>query len=122
MLFLRAVNPWQSAGKVPDIGTLMNLARRLLDANKDRYGHITTVNQQRGQAHWVYGRRGRPCGAAARPSAPRKRGTGSPAGAPPASSADREQRESSYRTGRPSPISARDSGAGGDAESRVTVP
>jgi DNA-formamidopyrimidine glycosylase len=61
VLFLRGANPWQPAGTVPDLGALVNLARRLLDANKDRYGHITTGNQHRGQEHWVYGRRGRPC-------------------------------------------------------------
>jgi endonuclease-8 len=40
---------------------MAGLARRLLDANKDRPGHITTGNTHRGQEHWVYGRRGRPC-------------------------------------------------------------
>jgi endonuclease-8 len=61
VLFLRGANPWQPAGAVPDLGALVNLARRLLEANKERFGHITTGNQQRGQEHWVYGRRGRPC-------------------------------------------------------------
>ena len=61
VLFLRGVNPWQPTAAVPDLGALVNLARRLLEANKERYGHITTGNRQRGQEHWVYGRRGRAC-------------------------------------------------------------
>jgi hypothetical protein len=35
-LFLRGVNPWQPTGSVPDLGALVNLARRLLEANKER--------------------------------------------------------------------------------------
>jgi endonuclease-8 len=61
VLFLRGVNPWQPTGAVPDLGALVNLARRLLEANKERRGHVTTGNLQRGQEHWVYGRRGRAC-------------------------------------------------------------
>jgi endonuclease-8 len=61
VLFLRGVNPWQPTGAVPDLGALVNLARRLLEANKERHGHITTGNWQRGQEHWVYGRRGQAC-------------------------------------------------------------
>jgi endonuclease VIII len=40
---------------------LVQLARRLLDANKDRAGTVTTGNPARGQELWVYGRAGRPC-------------------------------------------------------------
>jgi endonuclease-8 len=40
---------------------MVRLARRLLDANKDRIGHITTGSRTRGEEHWVYGRAGRPC-------------------------------------------------------------
>jgi endonuclease-8 len=39
----------------------VDLARRLLDANKDRIGHITTGMAMRGREHWVYGRAGRRC-------------------------------------------------------------
>jgi endonuclease-8 len=39
----------------------VSLARRLLDANKNRNGHITTGSARRGEENWVYGRRGRPC-------------------------------------------------------------
>jgi hypothetical protein len=50
---------------------MAELARRLLEANKDRPGHVTTGNGRRGEENWVYG------GAAARagPAAPPFRGT-----------------------------------------------
>ena len=51
VLFLRGINPWQPVGRVADLGAVAELARRLLDANKERIGHVTTGN-------W---RRGRPC-------------------------------------------------------------
>ena len=34
---------------------------RLLDANKERAGIITTGVNRRGEETWVYGRAGRPC-------------------------------------------------------------
>ncbi|TDE39438.1 DNA-formamidopyrimidine glycosylase family protein [Actinomadura sp. 6K520] len=61
ILFLRGVNPWTPAGDVPDLPALVELAHRLLDANKERHGHITTGDLGRGREHWVYGRAGRPC-------------------------------------------------------------
>ncbi|XRQ03516.1 DNA-formamidopyrimidine glycosylase family protein [Actinomadura welshii] len=61
VLFLRGVNPWAPVGDVPDLPALVELAHRLLDANKERHGHITTGDLGRGREHWVYGRAGRPC-------------------------------------------------------------
>ena len=61
VLFLRGVNPWQPAGDVADLGAMAELARRLLEANKDRIGQVTTGSWRRGEETWVYGRRGRPC-------------------------------------------------------------
>lgn len=62
MLFLRGIDPWRTVGRVDDPEALVELARRLLDANKDRTGQITTTgNPARGQETWVYGRPGRPC-------------------------------------------------------------
>jgi len=61
VLFLRGLSPWQPTGDVADIGALADLAKRLLEANKERFGHITTGSMRRGEEHWVYGRQGRPC-------------------------------------------------------------
>jgi DNA-formamidopyrimidine glycosylase len=61
VLFLRGINPWQRVGEVTDLGAVVELARRLLDANKERVGQVTTGNRRRGEETWVYGRRGRPC-------------------------------------------------------------
>jgi len=60
-LFLRGVNPWCPVGEVPDLAGLVELARRLLDANKTRIQTITTGNAARGGELWVYGRAGQRC-------------------------------------------------------------
>jgi endonuclease VIII len=61
VLFLRGLNPWRPVGRIEDLTGLVELARRLLEANKTRYGHITTGDRRPGRSHWVYGRAGRPC-------------------------------------------------------------
>ena len=61
MLFLRGINPWRPVGEVADLRALVDLGQRLLDANKERFGIITTGAARRGEEHWVYGRAGRPC-------------------------------------------------------------
>ena len=43
------------------LGALADLARRLLEANKEPFGHVTTGSMRRGEENWVYGRRGKPC-------------------------------------------------------------
>jgi endonuclease VIII len=60
-LFLRGVSPWRPTGEVSDLHGLVELARRLLDANKDRGGTVTTGDRARGAQLWVYGRAGLPC-------------------------------------------------------------
>jgi endonuclease VIII len=60
-LFLRGVNPWQRVGDVPNLAGLVELAKRLLEANKARPDTVTTGNTARGAQLWVYGRAGRPC-------------------------------------------------------------
>jgi endonuclease VIII len=60
-LFLRGVNPWRPVGEVPDLAGLVEMARRLLDANKARVETITTGNAARGSQLWVYGRAGQRC-------------------------------------------------------------
>jgi endonuclease VIII len=61
MMFLRGINPWRPVGQVDDLGALVDLGHRLLEANKTRIGHITTGDTRPGREHWVYGRAGRPC-------------------------------------------------------------
>ena len=61
MLFLRGVSPWRPVGEVPDLHAIVELGQRLLDANKERAGIITTGVARRGGETWVYGRAGRPC-------------------------------------------------------------
>lgn len=60
-LFLRGVNPWTLAGDVADLSALVDLASRLLNANKARGPTVTTGNTARGAHLWVYGRAGQPC-------------------------------------------------------------
>ncbi len=60
-LFLRGVSPWCPVAEIEDMRALVELARRLLDANKDRVGTVTTGNPARGAQVWVYGRAGQPC-------------------------------------------------------------
>jgi endonuclease VIII len=60
-LFLRGVSPWRPAGEVDEMPELVELARRLLDANKERVGQVITGDRARGEQTWVYGRAGRPC-------------------------------------------------------------
>jgi formamidopyrimidine-DNA glycosylase len=60
-LFLRGVDPARPVGSVADLDALVSLGQRLLDANKERPGHVTTGDAGRGRENWVYGRAGRPC-------------------------------------------------------------
>lgn len=58
--FLRGVLPTRPVGEVEHPEKLVDLAHRLIHANKDRAERTTTGNL-RGQTSWVYGRAGRPC-------------------------------------------------------------
>lgn len=60
-LFLRGVNPWRPVASIEDLPALVGLAHRLLDANKDAVGAVTTGVRKRGAELWVYGRARRPC-------------------------------------------------------------
>src|SRR6266571_8539969 len=61
MLFLRGVSPWRGVGEVEGLDALVELGRRLLDANKARIGHVTTGDTAPGRRNWAYGRAGQPC-------------------------------------------------------------
>ncbi|MQA32564.1 DNA-formamidopyrimidine glycosylase family protein [Modestobacter roseus] len=60
-LFLTGVNPWARVADVPDLRALVERARTLMLANRDRPEQSTTGILRRGQDHWVAGRKGRPC-------------------------------------------------------------
>lgn len=61
VLFLRGLSPWREVGASSDLAAVCELARRLLDANKERGLQVTTGNPAVGQRSWVYGRAGQPC-------------------------------------------------------------
>jgi endonuclease VIII len=59
--FLRGISPWTPVGDVKDLAGLVELAHRLLVANRERYDHVTTGDSRAGKRTWVYDRGGRPC-------------------------------------------------------------
>ncbi len=59
--FLRGVLPTRPVGETPDLDKVVDLAGRMLQANKQRFTRSTTGDLRPGQTSWVYGRRGRPC-------------------------------------------------------------
>jgi endonuclease VIII len=61
MLFLQGVSPWRSVGQVEDLDALVDLGRRLLEANKTRIDQVTTGDRAPGRRTWAYGRAGQPC-------------------------------------------------------------
>ncbi|HUJ08071.1 MAG TPA: DNA-formamidopyrimidine glycosylase family protein [Streptosporangiaceae bacterium] len=61
VLFLRGISPWRPAGQIHDLAGLVELARQLMDANKERPVQVTTGNPAPGAQTFVYGRAGRPC-------------------------------------------------------------
>lgn len=61
VLFLRGVSPWTPSGQVPDVPALLRLVHRLMVANRDRVGQVTTGDTRPGRTSWVYGRARRPC-------------------------------------------------------------
>jgi endonuclease-8 len=59
--FLRGISPWTLVGDVPDLPAVINLAHRLLQANRNRYDHVTTGNDRTGRRLYIFERNGRPC-------------------------------------------------------------
>ncbi|MCW4385348.1 Fpg/Nei family DNA glycosylase [Salinibacterium sp. SYSU T00001] len=60
LCYLRGVLPTRAAGEVSHPEKLVDLAHRLIDANRDRSVRTTTGRLRGGTSH-VYGRGGRPC-------------------------------------------------------------
>ena len=62
LCFLGGVHPATAVGEVPTVPRMLGLAKRLLEANKDRPARSTTGGPARGDAaSWVYGLAGKPC-------------------------------------------------------------
>nr|MDT0657088.1 DNA-formamidopyrimidine glycosylase family protein [Micromonospora sp. DSM 115978] len=61
VLFLRGISPWTPVGAVPDLPGLVDLAQRLLAANRGRWQQSTIGSLRNSETSYVYGRRGRPC-------------------------------------------------------------
>lgn len=59
LCFLSGVHPQTPINRVPDLAALVDLAQRLIDANRARSRRITTGDPR--EPLWVYGRAGRPC-------------------------------------------------------------
>ncbi len=59
--FLRGISPWTPVSDVKDLDGVVDLAHRLLIANRERYDHVTTGDPRAGKRTWVYDRAGRPC-------------------------------------------------------------
>lgn len=60
LCFLRGVLPTTPVGET-DAAAVVDLARRLLVANRDRHPRVTTGDTRAGRRSWVYGRAGQPC-------------------------------------------------------------
>jgi endonuclease-8 len=60
LCFLRGVLPTRPVGEVENPEKLVDLAKRLIEANKDRVER-TTTGTLRGETDWVYHRDGKPC-------------------------------------------------------------
>jgi endonuclease-8 len=61
LCFLRGLLPTRPMAEVADVAALVDLARRLLLANADRWNRNTVGDSGTGPRTWVYGRGGRPC-------------------------------------------------------------
>ncbi|BDZ53412.1 hypothetical protein GCM10025870_04850 [Agromyces marinus] len=58
--FLRGIRPDRPAGEV-DLAAAVDLARRVIHANRDRVERTTTGDTRPGRRLWVYGRAGESC-------------------------------------------------------------
>lgn len=61
LCFVSGVTPWTRVTDAPDLGRMVELAHRLLVANRDRPMRVTTGETRPGRTLWVYGRRRGAC-------------------------------------------------------------
>ncbi|MFP5372702.1 MAG: DNA-formamidopyrimidine glycosylase family protein [Actinomycetes bacterium] len=61
-MFVAGVHPWARVADVDErLEPLVDRAQRLMRANLNRPEQSTTGDLRKGQDHWVYGRKGKPC-------------------------------------------------------------
>ena len=61
VLFLRGIHPRTPVGDVGNLAAVVELAHKLLLANRGRWTQATTGSLRRGEESYVYGRGGSPC-------------------------------------------------------------
>ncbi len=109
-LFLRRVSPWRPVGQVDELAELVELARQLLEANKDRIGQVTTADSGlAGRTGFTDGPVGRADGAARRYARPVRAPTwlnGLPTGARAASRTDSTRQHDEQARGLTRPVGA----------------
>lgn len=59
--FLSGLDPWTPVAEVPDLRAVIDVAKRLIEANRTTGMQITTGDNRPGRRQWVYGRKGEPC-------------------------------------------------------------
>jgi formamidopyrimidine-DNA glycosylase len=61
VLFLRGIHPWTHVGDVADVDAVIDLVKRVMEANRSTGVQVTTGDTRRGRDRWVYGRGRQPC-------------------------------------------------------------
>jgi len=61
VLFRRGVHPRTPVSTVDDLESMVDVAHRLINANRGRWTQATTGSTRRGEEVYVYGRAGSPC-------------------------------------------------------------
>ncbi|WP_419998381.1 Fpg/Nei family DNA glycosylase [Streptomyces boninensis] len=61
LCFLIQTSPYAPVSAAPNPTRLIELAKKLLEANKDRQARVTTPSARPDRRLWVYGREGKPC-------------------------------------------------------------
>jgi len=61
LCFLRGVDPWTPVGQLADLEGMLDLLKRMMEANRANGTQVTTGDLRRGLSHWVHGRAGQPC-------------------------------------------------------------
>jgi formamidopyrimidine-DNA glycosylase len=65
--FLRGVDPWTPVGQTEDLQGMVDLLKRLMEANRTTGNQVTTGDTRPGRTSWVAARTGKPCRRCATP-------------------------------------------------------